>query len=168
MTLCQQKATQSTLLPTWFDLNEFLMTCTMGTLNFHTGNKMIKKFLLLAVITIALPACFAQSVDFVTPKNGAVLKSPFKVVFEVKGMTVAPAGSIADGTGHHHLLINSGPVPEGISVPFDETHLHFGKGQTETDVTLPPGHYKLTMQFANGVHQSYGEKMSKSIEVTVK
>jgi len=53
-------------------------------------------------------------------------------------------------------------------VPTDATHLHFGKGQTETEVTLPPGQYALTMQFANGAHQSYGPEMSKTIHVTVK
>jgi len=46
--------------------------------------------------------------------------------------------------------------------------MHFGKGQTETDLTLVPGKYTLTLQFANGAHQSYGEPMSKKIEVTVK
>lgn len=129
---------------------------------------MIKKFLLLAAITLNAQFCFAQSVDFVSPKNGAVVQSPFKVAFEVKGMKIAPAGEMAKGTGHHHLLINAAPMPEGTPVPFDESHLHFGKGQTETEVTLAPGRYKLTLQFANGAHQSYGKKMSKTIEVTVK
>jgi hypothetical protein len=46
--------------------------------------------------------------------------------------------------------------------------MHFGKGQTETEVKLPPGKYKLTMQFANGAHQSYGAGLSKSINITVK
>ena len=50
----------------------------------------------------------------------------------------------------------------------DDQHRHFGKGQTETEITLPPGRYRLTMQFADGAHRSYGEKMRKTIEVTVK
>ena len=49
-------------------------------------------------------------------------------------------------------------------VPFDDNHMHFGKGQTQTELSLPAGKYKLTMQFANGAHQSYGTKLSKSIE----
>ena len=61
-----------------------------------------------------------------------------------------------------------GPMKAGEMIPMDEKHLHFGKGQTETDVTLPPGQYTLTMQFANGAHQSYGPELSKSIKVTVK
>ncbi len=128
----------------------------------------ILKFSTLMMLSLAALGARAESVDFVTPKNGAVVTSPFKVVFAVEGMTVAPAGEIVAGSGHHHLLINAAPVPAGEVVPADDTHKHFGKGQTETEVTLPPGKYKLTLQFANGAHQSYGEKLSKTIEVTVK
>lgn len=125
---------------------------------------------ILAALAIALVAgsAAAQSVDFTEPKNGAVVSSPFKVKFAVTGMDVKPAGTMDSNTGHHHLLINGDSMKVGESIPFDETHMHFGKGQTETEVTLPPGTYKLTMQFANGAHQSYGPGLSKSITVTVK
>jgi hypothetical protein len=125
---------------------------------------------IMTAITMALLAgsAAAQSVDFTEPKDGAVVSSPFKVKFAVTGMEVKPAGTMDNNTGHHHLLINSDSMKAGESIPFDETHLHFGKGQTETEVTLPPGSYKLTMQFANGAHQSYGPGLSKTINVTVK
>ena len=110
----------------------------------------------------------AQSVAFLEPADGATVGSPFKVRFAVDGMEVKPAGDIVANSGHHHLLINAEPIKAGESVPFDATHLHFGKGQTETEVKLPPGQYTLTMQFANGAHQSYGAPMSKTIKVTVK
>jgi Domain of unknown function (DUF4399) len=126
------------------------------------------KLLLATACWVLSLGAVAQSVDFIEPKNGAVLSSPFKVVFAVSGMEVSPAGELKPNTGHHHLLINSQAMPQGEVIPFDDTHKHFGKGQTDTEVTLPPGHYKLTMQFANGAHQSYGAEMSKSIEVTVK
>jgi hypothetical protein len=71
-------------------------------------------------------------------------------------------------SGHHHLLINSESIPNGVAVPADATHIHYGKGQTENEVNLPPGIYKLTMQFANWAHQSYGPQLSKSIDVVVK
>ena len=125
---------------------------------------------ILAAMTMALLAgsAAAQSVDFTEPKNGAVVSSPFKVKFAVTGMEVKPAGTMDSNTGHHHLLINADSMKVGESIPFDEKHLHFGKGQTETEVTLPPGNYKLTMQFANGAHQSYGPGLSKTINITVK
>lgn len=109
----------------------------------------------------------AQSVAFLEPADGATVSSPFTVKFGVNGMEVKPAGDMAPNAGHHHLLINADPVKAGETVPFDEHHLHFGKGQTETLVKLAPGKYVLTMQFANGAHQSYGPAMSQSIKVTV-
>jgi hypothetical protein len=108
------------------------------------------------------------SVSFIEPKDGAAVTSPFKVVFGVKGMAVEPAGEVKAGSGHHHLLINLGPMNAGEAIPVDAAHLHFGKAQTEAEIKLPPGNYKLTMQFANGAHVSYGPAMAASINVTVK
>lgn len=83
-------------------------------------------------------------------------------------MMVEPAGEIKENSGHHHLLINHDFIPSGEVIPAgDSTKLHFGAGQTSTQVNLEPGDYKLTMQFANGAHMSYGEKMSTSINVSV-
>lgn len=130
--------------------------------------KLHSLFLTSVFLILSSNLVFAKSVDFVEPKDGAIVISPFKVVFAVTGMTVKPAGDMAANTGHHHLLINAENIPDEILIPMDETHKHFGKGQTEAEVSLPPGKYKLTMQFANGAHQSYGPQLSKSIEVTVK
>ena len=126
-----------------------------------------------ALVTLTLAGCGAmsepaQAVSLVEPADGATVSSPFKVRFGVKGMVVEPAGDIKPNSGHHHLVINGEAVPTGQSVPFTERSLHFGKGQTETELTLPPGTYTLTAQFANGAHQSYGKPMSQTISVTVK
>jgi hypothetical protein len=136
----------------------------------------MKPILYVAAICIemALGACTqmrttaARSVWFAEPKDGATVTSPFKVVFGIRGMTVEPAGEIKADSGHHHLLINLDPMAAGEAIPVDDTHLHFGKAQTEAEVKLPPGNYKLTMQFANGAHVSYGPAMAASINVTVK
>ncbi|MEZ4240395.1 MAG: DUF4399 domain-containing protein [Myxococcota bacterium] len=107
-------------------------------------------------------------VFFVEPTDGAKLKSPFTVKFGVEGMEVKPAGDV-DGspTGHHHLIIGATGVEEGKQVPADDKHIHFGKGQTETELTLDPGEYDLTLQFADGMHMSYGDKMASTIHITV-
>ena len=120
---------------------------------------------LLAGCATPIPA---QSVSLLEPADGATVSTTFKVRFGVKGMAVAPAGAIVADSGHNHLLINQMPVPKGESVPFDDQHRHFGAGQTEATITLPPGQYRLTSQFANGAHQSYGAPMSSSIQITVK
>lgn len=105
---------------------------------------------------------------FMEPQNGATVSQTFKVKFGVKGMGVEPAGEQNKDKGHHHLLVNLNSKPAGEIIPFDDQHMHFGKGQTEAEVKLPPGQYKLTMQFADGFHLSYGPAMSTSIDVTVK
>jgi hypothetical protein len=124
--------------------------------------------LLLASCAGTNPPAPAQSVWFVEPKEGATVTSPFKVVFGIKGMTVEPAGQIKPDSGHHHLLINLDSIPAGEAIPVNTWHMHFGKAQTEAELKLPAGNYKLTMQFANGAHVSYGPAMAATIHITVK
>jgi hypothetical protein len=71
------------------------------------------------------------------------------------------------GTGHHHVIVDAGPIPEGDPIPFDAQHLHFGKGQSQAELSLTPGHHRLTLQFADGAHRSYGAALASSIEVWV-
>ena len=107
-------------------------------------------------------------VFFVEPKDGATVKSPFKVKFGLSGLKLAKAGAVVPGTGHHHLIVDGGPSPRGAVIGKDATHLHFGDGQSETKLTLAPGKHTLTLQFADGSHASYGEEMSSTITVNVK
>jgi hypothetical protein len=87
----------------------------------------------------------------------------------VEGIKVDTAGVIVAGVGHHHLLIDAeDSIPSGTVVPKDDKHLHFGKGQTSTEVTLPPGKHRLTLQFADGIHRSYGGRLASAISVVVK
>lgn len=101
---------------------------------------------------------------FVNIKDGDQVKSPFRVAFAVSGMGVAPvtAGNIPD-TGHHHILIDM-PMPADIKVPipFDKPneyahqhYKHFGKGETETLLDLPPGKHTLRLLFADYKHVPY-------------
>lgn len=122
--------------------------------------------MLLAGVSTAVLA--EPRVFFVTPKDGATVSNPVVVKFGVAGMDIKPAGDMSPNSGHHHLIIDGEPVAQGMVVPTDDTHLHFGKGQTETTVNLTPGDHKLTLQFANGAHQSYGPAMSQTITVHVK
>ncbi len=121
-----------------------------------------------ALLSASLAAVAADRVFFVEPKDGATVQSPVQVKFGVEGMTVKPAGDMAAGTGHHHLIVDGKPVPKGEVVPTDDTHIHFGKGQTETELKLAPGAHTLTLQFADGSHRSYGPDMSNTIKITVK
>jgi hypothetical protein len=107
-------------------------------------------------------------VFFANLKNGQKIKSPFKVKFGVSGIALDSAGTIRPASGHHHLLIDAGDsFPAGEVVPKDSTHLHFGNAQKETEVKLTPGEHKLTLQYADGIHRSYGDKLAASVTVTV-
>ena len=126
-----------------------------------------RQILTCLFFSLTAGSALAQSVDFIEPKDGDVLPGTFVAKFMVTGMKVAPAGEVIAGAGHHHLLINAANVDENVAIPFDSQHKHFGKGQTETSLDLTPGDYHLTLQFANGAHQSYGPEMSKTIRITV-
>jgi len=106
-------------------------------------------------------------VYFVNLKDGDKLKSPVVIQMGVRGMTVEPAGKVEEGKGHHHIIIDDAFIEKGQVVPMDKTHLHFGKGQTTDTLQLSPGEHTLTLQFANGVHDSYGKEWSKTISITV-
>ncbi|MDN5204101.1 DUF4399 domain-containing protein [Fulvivirgaceae bacterium BMA10] len=106
-------------------------------------------------------------VFFLSPQDGDTVGTTVRVSMGVKGMEVEPAGAVNEGKGHHHIIIDGSFIEKGVVVPADSTHIHYGKGQTEVEVTLQPGTHTLTMQFADGFHQSYGESMSAQITVVV-
>jgi Domain of unknown function (DUF4399) len=118
----------------------------------------------------ALPAIpEGAKVVFKNLKNGAVVSSPLKVEMGTEVIKVDTAGPVIAGVGHHHLFIDAeDSLAAGTMVPKDSTHLHFGKGQMVTEVKLAPGKHKLTLQFADGLHRSYGSKLSTAITVNVK
>lgn len=126
------------------------------------------KLWILGVLGAAVAACSpGPQVSFVEPLDGAVVSGEFNVVMGVRGMQVMPAGEVVEGAGHHHLLIDAEPIAAGEVVPNDEQHRHFGKGQTETTLALTPGEHTLSLQFADGAHVSYGEKLRRTITVQV-
>jgi hypothetical protein len=114
---------------------------------------------------LAVPA--GARVFFVNLTDGQVLKSPVVVEMGVEGMGIEPAGALKEGTGHHHIIINGTTIVKGETVPADAMNIHYGKGQTSDTLVMEPGNYTLTLQFANGFHQSYGDQMSATINVTV-
>jgi ABC-type Fe3+-hydroxamate transport system substrate-binding protein len=107
-------------------------------------------------------------VFFANLSDGDTVSNPVAISFGVEGMQVKPAGSIEEGTGHHHLLIGSDSIATGEVVPANEKHIHYGGGQTNDTLDLPLGETKIALQFADGTHASYGSKMSASITVFVK
>jgi hypothetical protein len=120
------------------------------------------------------PVPTGARVFFVAPTPGMTVrgvavdgKIELPVKMGTEGILVKPAGPVEPGAGHHHILVGGEAIPAGQIVPKDETHLHYGKGETNAVVALAPGTHKLTLQFADGLHRSYGPALSASIDVTL-
>ncbi|HVT85610.1 MAG TPA: DUF4399 domain-containing protein [Chitinophagaceae bacterium] len=108
-------------------------------------------------------------VYFKNLKEGANISSPFKVQMGVDKMKVDTVGPVVAGSGHFHIFVDAeDSLPLGTVVPKDSTHLHYGKGQTEAELNLAPGKHKLTLQFADGIHRSYGGRLATTVNVNVK
>src|SRR5690606_33961447 len=91
-------------------------------------------------------------VYFITPADGETVRSPVVVRFGLQGMGVAPAGVASPNPGHHHLVVDAPTPPLDQPLPADEQHIHFGGGQTETVLALPPGRHELQLILADANH----------------
>jgi hypothetical protein len=108
-------------------------------------------------------------VAFVGLKDGDTVSSPFKVAFSVEGLKVAPAGTTEPATGHFHLIIDSELPPQDAPLPSNEHVKHYGKGQTEDELTLPAGPHTLQLEFTDGAHVPFDPPLvSDKINITVK
>ena len=144
------------------------------------------KSLLAACVTSSLiagaafagetPSAPGAEVYFATLEDGATVSGPVKVVFGLAGMGIAPAGTEAENTGHHHVLLNRAPFGEGeddadmieTGIWADENHIHFGKGQTEVTLDLEPGTHTLQLVFGDLYHVPHDPIVkSKQITLTV-
>lgn len=111
---------------------------------------------------------------FINPKDGETVSNPIRIQFGLSGMGVAPAGLQGDATantGHHHLLIDTKLTPEALKqpLPSDKHHMHFGKGQTEATITLPPGKHTLQLVLGDWSHVPFDPLVaSKVITIDVK
>jgi hypothetical protein len=124
-----------------------------------------------AAAQMQTPSPAGAAVYFINLKDGDTVSSPFKVQFGLTGMGVAPVGVEKDNTGHHHLIIDSKLSPDELKAPIaaDAKHVHFGAGQTEAMVTLPPGQHTLQLVLGNWSHIPHTPPvMSPVITITVK
>jgi hypothetical protein len=116
------------------------------------------------------PAAAGAEVYFIAPRDGATVHGAVTVQFGLKGLGVAPAGTKFDNTGHHHLLIDTDLAELNLDAPLPASDkiVHFGKGQTETTLNLPPGKHTLELLFADYSHRSFEPPLhSKKITITV-
>ena len=135
---------------------------------------MKRTILLIAVMLLTLPAFATTGEDatlyFITPQDGDVISGEITIQFGLRGMGVAPAGVEKDKTGHHHLLVDVDTLPAmDAPLPKSDHVRHFGGGQTETSLSLPPGTHTLQLLLGNYAHVPHNPPvMSEKITITVK
>jgi len=105
-----------------------------------------------SVVSVTVDNYTAPIVAFVAPTNGMTVTSPFSVTMSVENLTLEPAGEPKAGSGHLHITVNGDCTPAGEVIIKDDTHLHYGQGQSEATLTLPSGVHKLCLQAADGAH----------------
>ena len=141
--------------------------------------KKYRSEILLALTMLIAPmicqAAYAKDVPakayFKNLKDGDTVSNPIEITFGLSGMTVAPAGTNTPNTGHFHLLIDTQLTKEEMqyAIPKDDQHQHFGKGQTETTITLTPGKHTLQLVMGDGNHMLHKPPvMSDVITINVK
>ena len=110
------------------------------------------------------------TVYIIEPVDGQTVSQRFKVKFGLSGMGVAPAGINQENTGHHHILINGEVLPDMTKpLPATDKIRHFGGGQTETELALPPGKHTLQLLLGNYAHIPHDKPvLSEKITITVK
>ncbi|MEM9901323.1 MAG: DUF4399 domain-containing protein [Pseudomonadota bacterium] len=136
----------------------------------------IAAFLPMSALAQGMPSPEGAAVYITNLEDGDVVSSPVLVQFGLSGMGVAPAEVERENTGHHHLLINREPFGEGewgeeefiYAVPNDDNHRHFGGGQTEVTLDLPPGEHTLQLVLGDHGHLPHDPPvMSDRITITV-
>ena len=143
------------------------------TARFRTTLALLAVFTAVGLTPVAAqtPSPAGAKVYFINLKDGDTVSSPFLVQFGLSGMGVAPAGVEKPNTGHHHLLIDTTMTAEQMKepLPADDTHKHFGGGQTEAMVTLPEGKHTLQLLLGDWTHIPHVPPvMSETITITVR
>jgi hypothetical protein len=106
-------------------------------------------------------------VEIISPKDGETVSIRFTVIFGLIGMDVVPAGVDKANGGHHHLLVDQEVLP-AAGVAMGSTPIHFGGGQTQTELTLEPGKHTLQLILGDRLHIPHDPPVvSKLITINV-
>jgi len=107
---------------------------------------------------------------FIWPHDGATIKGGFWCRFGLRNMGITHAGDDFPNSGHHHLLVDAtDPLDPHEPIPQDKNHLHFGAGQTEARLELPPGKHTLQLVLGDAKHYLFDPPiMSEKITVNIR
>jgi hypothetical protein len=123
----------------------------------------------VAAIGGPTPSPPGAEVYFIDLKDGTtIVGTTTTLYFGLRNMGIAPAGSDRENSGHHHLLIDTDLPPLDQPIPTDFNHLHFGNGQTETEIKLKAGEHTLQLLMGDKDHiPHHPPVMSPRIRVRV-
>jgi hypothetical protein len=122
-----------------------------------------------SINSLISPAAKNAEVFIITPGDGSTVTSPVSVEFGITNMEIAAAGDDQPFSGHHHLLIDLEELPDMTKpLPANDQIIHFGKGQTKTELKLEPGKHSLQLLLGNYLHIPHQTPViSKKITITV-
>jgi hypothetical protein len=134
----------------------------------------LKRQFVLPILIATACACGTGSkprVFFVEPMDGATVKSPVHLKFGIENYQVAavPQGTVDTaraGMGHYHVGVDTDCLSAGTAIQKAAPWVHFGTGNSEIDMQLPPGMHKLTLELGDDMHRAV-EGLCTSISVTV-
>lgn len=137
----------------------------------------MRRLLVVGLLALLQTGAMAQTpapedalLYIIYPRDGQKVSGPFWVQFGLRNMGVTRAGDTAANVGHHHLLIDadSKGLDQTAPIPTDRRHLHFGGGQTETRLDLPPGKHTLQLVFGDAEHKMFKPALiSQKVTITV-
>ena len=138
------------------------------------ANRVVRR-LIMATLTLSVAACSgadappasssgaasAGKVFFVSPKNGATIKTMATIEFGSTGIKVAavPPGElkpeqVRPGTIHYHLGVDTDCLPAGTVIPKADPWVHFGDGKNVIEAQLTPGPHRLAVQAGDDMHRT--------------
>jgi hypothetical protein len=109
------------------------------------------------------PAPVGATVYIFEPADGAIVENPVRVVFGLTGAGVIPAGIAREGAGHHHLLVDTGLPNLALPIPADDSHRHFGGGQTEAELNLTSGMHTLQLLLGDEIHVPHDPAIASEV-----
>ncbi|MCU7855447.1 MAG: DUF4399 domain-containing protein [Candidatus Thiodiazotropha sp. (ex Lucinoma borealis)] len=142
----------------------------MSSLYFRSSLVMLLLALSALQVHAGTPAPEGVKLYIISLANGDQIEGPVTVRFGLQGMGVAPAGVERDKTGHHHLLIDVKEMPAmNRPLPSDDSHRHFGGGQTEVTLDLSKGSHALQLILGDKDHVPFDPPiLSEKITIMVK
>jgi hypothetical protein len=147
-----------------------MRSATVRATAFGASMAAFAMFAAMPLAQAATPSPKDAQVYFIWPSDGAVIDGgKFWLRMGLRNMGVCPKGVDLPNVGHHHLLIDTALPAAGEQIPSDRNHLHFGAGETEARIELPPGKHTLQLLLGDKDHMLHDPPVySKKITITVR